>query len=323
VAEHPAPGVDAPHGWRGWAALVRRAFTAWSDDGASSMGAALAFYALFSLAPLLIVVLWLAGFFVGRDEAQQVLLGQLTAIVGATAAGAVQGLLDSASAPSEGWIPALIGGFTLVLGATTVFSELRTQLDRIWKAPPPRHEGVMRFVFTRFFSFLLVLGIGALLLASMGLSAFLSAAGDIFFERSKATMHAIDFAANMVVITLLFAMIYKILPSVRIAWRDVWLGAAVTAALFWVGKSLIALYLAKSGVHSGFGAAGAVVLLILWIYYSSQVFFFGAELTREFALRHGSKRDEPDAKRSDEPPGVRWARETLKKMGTGAISAGD
>jgi membrane protein len=309
-----AAGVEAPHGWRGWAALVRRAFAAWSADGASSMGAALAFYALFSLAPLLLVVLWLAGFFVGRDEAQQVLMEQLTVIAGPAAASAVGGLIEAASTPSEGAIPALVGAFTLVLGATTVFSELRTQLDRIWRAPPPRHQGAMKFLVTRFFAFLLVLGIGALLLGSMALSAFLTAAGEIFFERSKATMHAMDFAATLAALTLLFAMIYKILPSVRIAWRDVWLGAALTAALFWVGKSLIALYLARSGVQSGFGAAGAVVLVILWVYYSAQIFFLGAELTREFALRHGSRRADGAAERGDEPPEVRWARQTLREL---------
>ena len=314
MADTVAPGVDAPDGWRGWVALVRRALSSWSDDGASSMGAALAFYALFSLAPLLLVALWLAGFFVGRDEAQVALLNHLSAIIGPTAAGAIEGLMDHANKPSEGLVPALIGAVTVVIGATTVFSELRTQLDRIWRAPPPKHQGAMKFVVTRFFAFLMVLGIGVLLLGSMALSAFLSAAGEIFFERSKASMHLMDFGATMVVITVLFAMIYKLLPTVRIAWRDVWLGAAVTAVLFWIGKSLIALYLAKSGVQSGFGAAGAVVLIILWVYYSSQVFFFGAELTREFALRHGSKRAEPEAARLDEPAGVRWARQTLRNL---------
>ena len=314
MADDGAAGVEAPHGWRGWVSLLRRAFKSWGDDGASSMGAALAFYALFSLAPLLLVALWLAGFFVGRDDAQAVLVSQLTAIVGQNAALAVEDLIENASTPAEGAIPALIGAFTLILGATTVFSELRTQLDRIWRAPPPRHQGAMKFVVTRFSAFLMVLGIGVLLLASMALSAFLTAAGEIFFERSKATMHLVDFAGTMVVLTTLFAMIYKILPSVRIAWRDVWLGAAVTAALFWVGKSLIALYLAHTAVDSGFGAAGAVVLIILWVYYSSQIFFFGAELTREFALRHGSKRAEADPSRPNEPASVRWARQTLRNL---------
>lgn len=310
-ARPEASGVDAPEGWRGWLHLVRRAFDGWTADGASSMGAALAFYALFSLAPLLLVALWLAGFFVGRDDAQAVLVSQLTTLVGENAAMAVEDLLDNASTPSEGAIPALIGAFTLILGATTVFSELRTQLDRIWRAPPPRHQGAMKFLVTRFFAFLMVLGIGVLLLASMGLSAFLTAAGEVFFERSKATMHLMDFAGTMVVLTTLFAMIYKILPSVRIAWRDVWLGAAVTAALFWIGKSLIALYLARTAVDSGFGAAGAVVLIILWVYYSSQIFFFGAELTREFALRHGSKRDEVPVAAAGPRSGMAWLRPRL------------
>jgi membrane protein len=289
-AEDGNAGVSAPGGWRGWWALVRRAADGWVRDGASSMGAALAFYALFSLAPLLLVALWVAGFFVGRDDAQAMLVTQLTSIVGETAALAVEDLLDAASTPSEGAIPALIGAFTLVLGATTVFSELRTQLDRIWRAPEPKHPGAMKFLATRFSAFLLVVGIGLLLMASMMLSAFLTAAGELFFARSKASMYLMDFAGSMVVVTGLFAMIYKILPSTPIAWRDVWVGAALTAALFWIGKSLIALYLAKTAVDSSFGAAGAVVLVILWVYYSAQILFFGAELTREFALRHGSRR---------------------------------
>jgi membrane protein len=313
MADDGSPGVRAPGGWRGWVALLKRAGSGWVADGASSMGASLAFYALFSLAPLLLVALWVAGFFVGRDDAQAMLVSQLTAIVGPTAAGAVEGMLARASTPSEGAIPALIGAVTLVLGATTVFSELRTQLDRIWRAPPPRHQGVMKFLATRFSAFLMVLGIGLLLISSMLLSTFLTAAGDLFLARSRFTMYLVDFAASMVVITGLFAMIFKILPSTRIAWRDVWVGAAATAALFWIGKSLIALYLAKTAVDSGFGAAGAVVLIILWIYYSSQILFFGAELTREFALRHGSKREEAPAR--NEAAGVRWARETLRNLG--------
>ena len=307
-------GVSPPEGWRGWWALARRALKGWSDDGASSMGAALAYYSLFSLAPLLLVALWVAGFVVGRGEAQAVLTAHLTTLVGPSAAGAIQGLLEAAAEPSEGALAAALAAAAMVLGATTVFSELRTQLDRIWRAPPPRRQGAAAFVATRFFAFLMVVGIGVLLVASMALSAFLSAAGEVFLARSKASMHAMDFAGSMVVITALFAMIYKLLPSVRIAWRDVWLGAAVTAALFWVGKLAIAFYLAHAAVDSSFGAAGAVVLVIVWVYYSAQVFYLGAELTREFALRHGSMRDDPAGARGGEPAGVRWARQTLRNL---------
>lgn len=265
------------------------------------MGAALAFYALFSLAPLLLVAIWLASFFVGRDAAQVALISQLSSILGESAAHAIEELMSSAGSPADGFMPALIGFFTLVLGATTVLSELRKQLDRIWRAPKESSRGLKGFLATRFFAFLIVLGVGVLLLASMSLSAFLAAAGELLFAKSKATMFAMDFAASFIVVTVLFALIYKVLPSIRIAWRDVWVGAAVTSVLFWIGKSLIGLYLAKAGVASGFGAAGAVVLLVVWVYYSAQIFFFGAELTREFALRHGSHRDNTALQRSTQP----------------------
>ncbi len=302
-----SPGVHAPGTAAGWLALGRRALEGWVEDGASSMGAALAFYALFSLAPLLLVAIWLASFLVGRDEAQVALIAQLSAILGEGPAHAIEGMMSASGTPAEGFLPALIGFFTLVLGATTVLSELRKQLDRIWRAPKEASRGVMGFIATRFFAFLIVLGVGVLLLASMSLSAFMSAAGELFFSRSKGSMYALDFAGSFIVVTVLFALIYKVLPSVRIAWRDVWLGAAVTSVLFWIGKSLIALYLAKAGVASGFGAAGAVVLLVVWVYYSAQIFFLGAELTREFALAHGSHRNDTAlaAATQPQPPGTK------------------
>ncbi len=296
-----SPGVRSPGTFAGWISLGRRAIDGWVEDGASSMGAALAFYALFSLAPLLLVAIWLASFFVGRDEAQVALIAQLSSILGESAAHAIEEMMSASGSPAEGFVPALIGFFTLVLGATTVLSELRKQLDRIWRAPKESGGGLKGFIATRFFAFLIVLGVGVLLLGSMSLSAFLSAAGELFFARSKASMYALDFVASFVVVTVLFALIYKVLPSVRIAWRDVWLGAAVTSVLFWIGKSLIALYIAKAGVASGFGAAGAVVLLVVWIYYSAQIFFLGAELTREFALRHGSHRNDAALQRATQP----------------------
>ena len=269
--------------------LARRAVNGWIDDAAPSMGAALAFYTVLSLAPLLLVAIGLAGFFVGRDEAQSALVAQLTLLLGEKAALGIEGMLEAAGSREEGFMPALLGLATMVVGATTVFAELRSDLDRIWRYKAHKVSSISKLFFARFFSFLLVIGIGALLLVSLVASTFLAAVGDWWFGKSELAVHATEFITSFVVVTLLFALIYKVLPSRRIAWSDVWIGAAVTSVLFWVGKFLIALYISHTAVDSSFGAAGTLVIVILWVYYSSQVFFLGAEFTKEYALRHGSK----------------------------------
>lgn len=277
---------------RALARLARRAVRGWIDDDAPSMGAALAFYTLLSLAPLLLVAVGVAGFFVGRDEAQNALISQLALLLGDKAASGIEGLLDAAGSRDEGFVSALIGLGTMIVGATTVFAELRTDLDRIWRHEPGRANGFASLFVARFFSFLLVMAIGALLLVSLAASTFLASVGAWWFGSSELVIHAIEFITSFVVITVLFALIYKLLPSKRIAWGDVWVGAAVTSVLFWVGKFLIALYISRTAVDSTFGAAGALVVVIVWVYYSAQVFFLGAEFTKEYALRHGSRRHE-------------------------------
>lgn len=272
-------------------ALAKRAVTAWIDDAAPSMGAALAFYTMLSLAPLLLVAVGVAGVFVGHDEAQRALIDQLALILGEKAAFGIEALLDAAGSREEGMMPALMGLATMIVGATTVFAELRADLDRIWRHKSA-HAGLAKMFFARFFSFLLVMAIGALLMLSLVASTFLAAVGAWWFGKSPLVVHAIEFFTSFVVVTLLFALIYKVLPSRRIAWGDVWVGAAVTSVLFWVGKFFIALYITHAAVDSSFGAAGALVVVILWVYYSSQVFFLGAEFTKEYALEHGSRRHE-------------------------------
>ena len=272
--------------------LTRRSVKGWVDDAAPTMGAALAFYTVLSLAPLLLVATGVAGFVVGRDEAHAALIEQLALLLGDKAALGIEGMLDAAGSREEGFWPALIGLATIFIGATTVFAELRTDLDRIWRTKAPAHGSFAELVLGRIFSFLLVMSIGGLLIFSLVASTFLAAVGTWWFGKSQIALQAIEFTTSFVVITLLFAMIYKILPSRRIAWGDVWVGAAVTSVLFWVGKLLIALYISKTAVDSTFGAAGALVIVILWVYYSSQVFFLGAEFTKEYALRHGSKQNQ-------------------------------
>lgn len=272
------------------ASLLKRAFRGWVDDGASTMGASLAFYTLFSLAPLLMVAIGLAGFVAGRDQAQATLVAEISRLIGEQAAMGVEDLLDRATRMEEGILPAIVGVATLVFGATTVFAELRRDLDRIWRHKPAQARGgLVVLACARGMAFLMVVAIGLLLLLSVAATTLLSSVGTQLFGKSPGALYATEFGLSFAVMTLLFAMIYKILPSTRLAWRDVWMGAAITSALFWVGKFLIGLYIAHAGVDSHFGAAGTVVLLVVWVYYSAQVFFLGAELTKEFALRHGSR----------------------------------
>jgi membrane protein len=269
--------------------LTRRSVKGWVDDAAPTMGAALAFYTVLSLAPLLLVATGVAGFVVGRDEAHAALIEQLALLLGDKAAIGIESMLDAAGSREEGFWPTVIGLATMFIGATTVFAELRVDLDRIWRTKAKPHGSFMEMVVARIFSFLLVMTIGGLLIFSLVASTFLAAVGTWWFGKSQLALQAIEFMTSFVVITLLFALIYKILPSRRIAWGDVWVGAAVTSVLFWLGKVLIALYISKTAVDSTFGAAGALVIVIVWVYYSAQVFFLGAEFTKEYALSRGSK----------------------------------
>jgi membrane protein len=270
--------------------LVTRSLKGWTEDGATSMSAALAFYTLFSLAPLLLVALAVAGFFFDRGEAQHLLIGQIAQLVGEAPAHGIEALLQAASDQSAARKSAVLGFLTMIVGATTVFAELRNDLDRIWRIKTAKVRGVWDFIRTRLLSFGLVISIGFLLLVSLVVSAVLSGVGDLLLPGSAFLARAAEFLTSLAVLTLLFAMIYKWLPSRQVAWNDVWVGSAVTSLLFWVGKYAISLYIAHSAVGSSFGAAGTVVVIIAWVYYSSLIFFLGAEFTREYALHHGSEK---------------------------------
>ena len=282
---------------RDYADLARRSARGWVDDNAPTMGAALAFYTLLTLAPLLLVVLGIAGYVVGRDAAHSALVSQVVLLLGEQAAMGVEGLLDLAGTRDPGVTPALIGLVAMFVGSTTIFAELRSDLDRVWRHTPDEAGGWLRHVTSRGSAFVMVMAIGLLLVASMLASTLLAAAGARWFPDSQGLMHALEFLTSFVAITLLFAAIYKVLPSKRIAWGDVWVGAAVTSLLFWVGKFAIALYIARAAVDSSFGAAGALVAVILWVYYSAQVFFLGAEFTKEYAMFHGSRQHERRGRR--------------------------
>jgi membrane protein len=271
---------------REWQIFLAAA-NAWMDDYAPSMGAALSYYTLFSLAPLLVLIIAIAGLVFGHDAAQGAIIAQLQGIMGKEGATAVQGLLKAAREPSTGIIASIVGGFVLLLGATAIFAELQTDLDRIWQVPAKdKPSGLWGWLRSRVLSFGLVLGLAFMLMMSLVVSAALAATGAWLGGAGAAESvlaNVLNFIASLALFTVLFAMIYKIMPTAKISWHDVWMGSAVTALLFNVGKSLIGLYLAKSSVASGFGAAGSFVILVAWFYYSAQIFLFGAEYTWVYA----------------------------------------
>lgn len=273
--------------------LIRNSITTWVDDYAPSMGAALAYYTLFSIAPLLIIAIAVAGLVFGEEAARGQIVGQIRGLIGQEGAMAVQGLPRSARAPAQGIVAIVVSVVTLVIGATTVFAELQSDLDRIWRVSAPAEEnGIWTLLRTRLLSFGLVLGVGFLLLVSLVVNAAVAAFGkwwDGYFAGWEAVLHALDFIISFAITTLLFAMIYKLMPRARIAWRDVWVGAAVTAFLFEIGKFLIGLYLGKTSVASGFGAAGSLVVLLVWVYFAAQIFLLGAEFTWVYSNDYGSK----------------------------------
>lgn len=263
------------------------------------MGAALAYYTLFSIAPLLIIVIAIAGLVFGEDAARGEIVAQLQNLIGRDGAVAVQGLLKSTREPAEGAVAIVVSTLMLMIGATTVFAELQSDLDRIWRVPAPAGEGgLIPMLRTRLLSFGVVLGLGFLLLVSLLIGAAIAAAGkwwDGFFAGWEWILLATDFCISFAVSTALFAMIYKLMPRATIAWRDVGVGAAVTALLFEIGKMLIGLYLGKTGVASGFGAAGSLVVVLVWVYFAAQIFLLGAEFTWTYAHECGSRAAPPGA----------------------------
>ena len=272
--------------------LIRKAVTAWVDDYAPSMGAAIAYYALFSIAPLLLIAIALAGLVFGQEAARGEIVAQIQGIIGLEGAIAVQGLLKSANAPAQDILAMAASIVTLVIGATTVFGELQSDLDRIWRVPAAaKQSGIWKLLRSRFLSFGLVLGLGFLLLVSLVVSAAIAALGkwgNGFFAGWEALLHVLSLSLSFAITTLLLALIYKLMPRARIAWRDVWFGATVTALMFEIGKFLIGLYLGKTSVASGFGAAGSLVVLLVWVYFSAQIFLLGAELTWAYSNDYGS-----------------------------------
>jgi membrane protein len=289
----------------GWS-LLKQAVQAWSNDYAPSMGAALSYYTLFSIAPLLLIVISVAGWFFGDEAVRGELTGALQGLMGEEGAKAIESLLAAASQPKEGIIATVIGVFVLLLGATTVFGELQNDLDRIWRAPQ-REEmgGVWKLLHNRLLSIGMILGIAFLLMVSLVLDAVLQALGKMW---GNALWQWLAQLLNMVVAfgltTTVFALIYKLMPRAKIEWHDVWVGAAVTALLFAIGKFLIGLYIGRSAVASTFGAAGSLVVVMIWVYYSAQIFLLGAEFTWVYAHSYGSRKGQKRPGAVEEKPSL-------------------
>lgn len=280
-----------PHIARKLPAVAWCAVTEWLAHRASSKGAALAFYTLFSLAPILVLVIAIAGLFYGKEAAQGELFFQLRGLVGSSGAEAIQLILSGATNQEQGLIATVIAGALLLFGATSVFAELKSSLDEIWQLPPAPGNGLWDTVRTRLLSFGMVLVLGFLLLVSLVVSAALTLLEKkmgAYWQDAAQLLTFLNQAISFIVIATLFGVIYKMLPRIRLSWRDVVIGALGTAALFTLGKYAIGAYIGNSGVTDSFGAAGSLIAVLLWVYYSAQIFFLGAEFARQYALQLGS-----------------------------------
>lgn len=273
--------------------LVKETFQDWSEDKAPRLAAALAYYTLFSLAPLLILVIAITSFILGNNvDVRTRLLDQVQELMGPQAAEAVNTMIENNNQPGSGIVATVIGIVTLLMGATGLFGQLKDALNTIWEVQPEKGGGIMNMIRGRFLSFTMVLGTSFLLLVELVISAGIAAVTGVLnnmFGGAAIIAQIVNFLISVGVVTLIFALIYKILPDVDIEWKDVWMGALVTSLLFNIGKTLIGLYLGNSATASAYGAAGSLVVLLLWVYYSAQILFLGAEFTQVYARRHGSK----------------------------------
>jgi membrane protein len=274
----------------GW--VLKHAFIGWWNDNVPRLGASLAYYTLFALAPILVIAIGVAGLAFGPDAVRGEVVTQIRGLVGQKGAEAVQAMLQGAAQPSASRLATAVGIITAFLGATGAFIELQTALNAIWRVQPRPGANLVSFLTQRLISFGLVIGVGFLLLVSLLVNAALAAFNRYLgnaFPALAVLWDAVNVLVSLAVVTLLFAMVYKVLPDVRLRWRDVWIGALVTAGFFSIGKQLIGLYLGTSTLASSYGAAGSVVVLLVWVYYTSQVVLLGAEFTRYYVERFGGE----------------------------------
>lgn len=298
--------------WR----LVRETCLAWQAGEIPRLGAAIAYYTIFAIAPLFVIVLAFVGFWVGEEAAQRQLFSQINGLVGQDGGEAIQAIVAAANRPKAGIWATAAAMVTLFAGATGVFIELEDALNKIWEVPSKPNGGWWTFVRKRLLSFAMVLAIGFLLLVSLSVSAALEALGQLmsgWLPAHQSLWQIINFLVSLGVITVLFALILKVLPPAQIAWGDVWVGSLVTALLFNVGKSLLGLYIGRSSVASAYGAAGSFVVILIWVYYSAQILLLGAKFTQVYARHYGSHQNTPVADKSS------WA---VAKSRNGATPSG-
>jgi membrane protein len=271
--------------------LLKDTVVQWQDDEAPRLAASLALYTLLSVAPLLILSIAIAGMALGEEAARGQISREISTVVGGQAGAAIEAMVANARTPSKGIVGSAVGIAVLLFGASGVFGELQTALNHIWDVKPRPGRGIVGFIRDRFFSFTMVMGVAFLLLVSLVVSAVLATVTTHFkgLIPVPALWEGLNFLISFGVTTLLFALIFKVVPDAKIAWRDVWVGAAVTALLFSIGKILLGWYVGRSATVSPFGAAGSLVALIVWVYYSAQILFLGAEFAQVYATRFGSR----------------------------------
>ncbi len=272
--------------------LLKRTYADWSEDKASRLAAALAYYTALSLAPLLVIIVAVLSLVFGDQAARGQLVTQFGGLLGQQGATVVESVLASSRGTSSGVLATIVGVIVLLVGASGVFGELQDALNTIWEVKPRPGRGLRGVIKDRFFSFTMVMGVAFLLLVSLVITAALTALGSLFggsFGALPILWQAINQIVSFAVTTGIFALIFKVVPDVKIPWRDVWVGALTTAALFTLGKYLIGLYLGRGTATSAYGAAGSLVAMLIWVYYSAQILFFGAELTQVYATLHGSR----------------------------------
>jgi membrane protein len=280
--------------------LLKETFSEWSKDKASRLAAALAYYTIFSVGPLLLVIIAMVGLVFGEEAARGQIAGVLDRVVGRDSAELIQEIVKNAAKPGASIIATVIGVATLLLGAAGIFGQLQDALNTIWDVPPRERGGILDMLKQRLPAFIMVLGVGLLLLASLLVNSTLAVLGDFLSNNlpgGSLLWQIVNFGISLGIMTLLFAMIYKVLPDTHVAWGDVWIGAAITALLFTLGQIALGFYLGIADVGSAYGAAGSLVSVLVWIYYSAQIFLFGAEFTQVYARMRGSRRERPVAER--------------------------
>ena len=271
--------------------LLKDTFKAWSEDKASRLGAALAYYAIFAIGPLLLVIIAIVGFVFGEEAAQGQIAGSIGGVVGPDGAETIEGIVENAGNTGTGIVATVVGALLLMMSAAGIFGQLQDALNTIWGVAAKKGGGIVAMLKARGLTFLMVLGMGLILIASLAVNAVLAALGDTLTDvipGGPLIWQLVNYAVSLAVMVLIFATIFKVLPDVRIGWKDVWVGALVSAVLFILGQIALGFYFGMSDVGSPFGAAGSLVSILVWIYYSAQILFFGAEFTQVYADRYGS-----------------------------------